>query len=151
MPYELVPLTKAKSQIEMSNDDLVRLSKFGLGRDVIQKIYTMLDDDGDFVFRLISSSLKPPKEDQAPTRPSAVLHNLDRVKWVKSWPREQQPKWLRKWSARTCAIIAKVGKLEVLQWARANGCPWDEYNTCSAAERRGHLEVLQWVANGCPS
>ena len=59
MPYELVPLTKAKSQIEMSNDDLVRLSKFGLGRDVIQKIYTMLDDDGDFVFRLISSSLKP--------------------------------------------------------------------------------------------
>ena len=38
----------------------------------------------------------------------------------------------------------------MLQWARANGCPWDEW-TCEGAAKGGHLEVLQWVrANGCP-
>jgi hypothetical protein len=42
------------------------------------------------------------------------------------------------------------GHLEVLQWARANGCPWNEFTT-SAALYGGHLEVLQWArANGCP-
>ena len=38
----------------------------------------------------------------------------------------------------------------VLQWARANSCPWDE-NTCSCAAGHGQLEVLQWTrANSCP-
>jgi hypothetical protein len=42
------------------------------------------------------------------------------------------------------------GYLEVLQWARANGCPWDG-DTCTIAAERGHLEVLRWArANGCP-
>ena len=38
----------------------------------------------------------------------------------------------------------------MLQWARANGCPWDEW-TCTYAANGGHLEVLQWLrANRCP-
>ena len=38
----------------------------------------------------------------------------------------------------------------MLQWARANGCPWDSY-TCHCAAENGHLEVLQWAhSNGCP-
>ena len=38
----------------------------------------------------------------------------------------------------------------MLQWARANGCPWDEY-TCTNAAQGGHLEMPQWArANGCP-
>jgi hypothetical protein len=42
------------------------------------------------------------------------------------------------------------GHLEVLQWARQNGCEWDKW-TCSYAAGRGHLEVLQWAhQNGCP-
>jgi hypothetical protein len=37
----------------------------------------------------------------------------------------------------------------MLQWARASGCPWNEY-TCMYAALGGHLEVLQWAhANGC--
>ena len=40
--------------------------------------------------------------------------------------------------------------MEMLKYARAHGCPWDE-GTCAAAARGGHLEVLQWArANGCP-
>ena len=47
------------------------------------------------------------------------------------------------------AYAAEDGRLEVLQWARANGCPWDKW-TCERAAEGGHLEVLQWArANGC--
>jgi len=54
------------------------------------------------------------------------------------------------WDERTCACAARNGHLEVLQWSRANGCPWD-WRTCDDAARNGHLEVLQWArANGCP-
>jgi hypothetical protein len=45
--------------------------------------------------------------------------------------------------------MAAIGWLRVLQWARANGCPWDEA-TCASAAEGGHLEVLQWArSNGC--
>jgi hypothetical protein len=38
----------------------------------------------------------------------------------------------------------------VLQWLRANGCPWDA-RTCTRAEAGGHTELLRWSrANGCP-
>ena len=51
--------------------------------------------------------------------------------------------------ARVC-FAAHGGHLEVLQWARANGCPWDE-TTCEAAVARGHLDVVQWAKeNDCP-
>jgi hypothetical protein len=36
-----------------------------------------------------------------------------------------------------------------LKLLRAGGCPWDE-GTCWAAAEGGHLEVLKWArANGC--
>ena len=44
---------------------------------------------------------------------------------------------------------ALCGHLEVLKWARANGCPWHE-EACTAAAEGGHVEVLKWLcANGC--
>ena len=50
----------------------------------------------------------------------------------------------------TCANAAEDGQLAVLQWARANGCPWNE-DTCAFAARGGQLVVLEWArANGCP-
>ena len=62
--------------------------------------------------------------------------------------------WLRAndcpWDEKTCSQAACVGHLEVLQWARANGCPWVA-RTCRGAAGGGHLETLQWLrANGCP-
>ena len=46
--------------------------------------------------------------------------------------------------------VRRGGHLEVLKWARANGCPWDE-GTCAYAAEGGHLEVLKWAReNGCP-
>jgi hypothetical protein len=54
------------------------------------------------------------------------------------------------WDEETCAMAALGGQLEALQWARANDCPWNAV-TCAAAALGGHLEVLQWAhANDCP-
>ncbi|KAL6059777.1 Ankyrin repeat domain containing protein [Balamuthia mandrillaris] len=54
------------------------------------------------------------------------------------------------WDESTCNAAAETGQLKVLQWARENGAPWDE-TTCTNAAAGGHLEVLQWArANGCP-
>ena len=40
--------------------------------------------------------------------------------------------------------------MHILQWARAQGCPWDE-RTCEAAAEAGFFEILQWAQNnGCP-
>ena len=54
------------------------------------------------------------------------------------------------WDETTCAMAASGGHLYILQWARANGCPWNE-STCWYAAEGGHLEVLQWArTNGYP-
>jgi len=54
------------------------------------------------------------------------------------------------WVARTCAIAARGGRLDVLQYARANYCPWDEW-TCACAAKGWHLEVLKWAwEHHCP-
>jgi len=36
-----------------------------------------------------------------------------------------------------------VASVEMLAWAKANGCPWTE-RTCNSIARGGHLAVLQW-------
>ncbi|HEV7735865.1 MAG TPA: hypothetical protein VGO47_00590, partial [Chlamydiales bacterium] len=57
---------------------------------------------------------------------------------------------MAKLGPKICAEAAREGRLEILQWARANGCPWDE-STCANAARNGYLEILQWArANSCP-
>ena len=49
---------------------------------------------------------------------------------------------------RTCTSAALEGNLEVLKWAREQGCPWDEA-TCAA--KGGHFAVLKWAREqGCP-
>jgi len=53
------------------------------------------------------------------------------------------------WDEETCSEAAYGGHLEVLQWARAQGCPWDN-QTCQRAADGGHLDVLHWArAKGC--
>ena len=54
------------------------------------------------------------------------------------------------WDEETCAAAAKGGHLEVLKWLREHGCPWNA-STCARAAEGGHMEVLRWArANGCP-
>ena len=54
------------------------------------------------------------------------------------------------WDVWTCEFAAEGGHLEVLKWARENGCPLDE-QTCHYAAGGGHLDILKWArANGAP-
>merc|ERR1711934_692323 len=62
--------------------------------------------------------------------------------------------WLRSegcpWDSRACSCAASGGHLETLKWLRSEGCPWDE-ETCRSAAEHGHLEVLKWLrSEGCP-
>jgi hypothetical protein len=50
----------------------------------------------------------------------------------------------------TCAFAAFAGHLEILQWARANGCPWDK-KTLQYANMNGRTAVADWAKlMGCP-
>ena len=44
------------------------------------------------------------------------------------------------------ANAAEAGHLEILKWARANGCPWDE-KTCEFAASRGYVEAYISLAD----
>lgn len=35
--------------------------------------------------------------------------------------------------------------MEVLKWAKENGCLWDEWTCVEAARRNRQLEVLKWA------
>ncbi len=48
-----------------------------------------------------------------------------------------------------CDAAARAGHLEVVKWARANGCNWGA-QTCAFAAEKGHLKILKWMhENGC--
>lgn len=69
-------------------------------------------------------------------------------------PQAQVLQWLKAngcpYDASACAVAARKGHLEVLQWCRNNGFPWDE-RVCSAAALRGDYEMLTWArSRGCP-
>ena len=54
------------------------------------------------------------------------------------------------WDARMCAHAAWQGRFDLLRWARENEAPWDE-DTCISAFSRGHIHLLLWAhRHGAP-
>jgi hypothetical protein len=54
------------------------------------------------------------------------------------------------WNASTCSNAASNGHTDIIRWARDNGCPWNA-KTCFNAARNNRLKVVRWLhANGCP-
>jgi hypothetical protein len=51
------------------------------------------------------------------------------------------------WNAKTCEAAALNGHLDVLQWARENGCNWNENAFISAAEG-GHIHICKYTYYG---
>ena len=73
---------------------------------------------------------------------ASSIDSVERLTLVRKVTKWCEPKNL-------CNFAARYGHLEVLQWARHNGCPWHDW-TCALAAENGHLEVLQWARlNGC--
>ena len=40
------------------------------------------------------------------------------------------------------------GHIEVVQWVRANGCPWDEKELTTIAAQNGHEAVVRALSRG---
>jgi hypothetical protein len=54
------------------------------------------------------------------------------------------------WDNWTFSAAAKGGDMEIVRYLKDNGCPWNEW-ACSQAARWGHLDVLKFlIDNGCP-
>jgi hypothetical protein len=117
------------------------------------------------VVRFVSTTwmrmVSPPPLRQHPRLDGEVLEQQELGEEEESYSKQVAAKgwlgllqWARAngcpWTKTTCAKAAEGGHLDVLRWARANGCPWD-HSTCAEAAKGGHLEALQWArANGCP-
>ena len=62
--------------------------------------------------------------------------------------------WLRAegcpWNTLTCHYVVETGQVEVLRWARENGCPW-VYSTKIEAEKLGYTDdlgnLVDWRGN----
>ncbi|WZN59355.1 ankyrin repeat protein [Chloropicon roscoffensis] len=54
-----------------------------------------------------------------------------------------------RWGEDAVEQAAKGGHLEVVQWLRQNGCPWNS-TTCYLAAKGGHLDVLKWLRDQDP-
>ena len=54
------------------------------------------------------------------------------------------------WNAPTCAMASLYGHMDILMWAKSQECPWDE-RTCILAALTGNLAILQWArSQNCP-
>ena len=45
----------------------------------------------------------------------------------------------------TCWYATRFGHLEVLKWARREGCPWNCVECRGLAERFGHARMVRWI------
>ena len=74
---------------------------------------------------------------------SAALHGqLDVLKWLREPGIYHFPRC--DWDKITWRDACQAGRINILKWARKNGCPVDDYGCCHAA-RCGQLETLKWL------
>ena len=76
---------------------------------------------------------------------AAFCGQLETLWWLRSL--DPPCPWIKEYM---CWYAAKAGNLAMLQWMRAQGCPWDESTTYAAAQK-GNIEILRWArSQGCP-
>jgi hypothetical protein len=76
---------------------------------------------------------------------AARAGNFDMLKWLKA------NDFLFNHERITEAAVSTIGNsLEILQYLRSFNCPWSD-NVCVEAVKYGRMDILLWaVANGCP-
>lgn len=83
---------------------------------------------------------------------SSIVSNMNRFLWVFN-QKDRRPRWLdpsQKNSSDTCALLAKLGAIDALKFLQKKNYSWD-HRICSFAASGGHLELLQWArTKGCP-
>jgi len=106
-------------------------------RDVRKLIWSYLDGNDFEVVKCAQNSKRVPVLDM---KECIRKGHLDLLVYASRWNIIPD---------QICQLSAYHGHLEMLQWARANGCRWDAW-TCIYASQNNHLEVLKWAReNGC--
>jgi len=70
---------------------------------------------------------------------------LDLVKWLHA----HRYAW-EETSTRYCYMAARNGHLEILQWLRAQGCPWNVNEIYNVADKNQEWLILHWVVTQYP-
>ena len=101
-------------------------------------------NDVKFFYNVNSESRAAIKRSGVQLRNAFEIEDFDTTSTI-SWALEK----CSEKKERFCTEMAEKGNLELLQFLRAKGCPWDE-DTCSSAAYNGHLECLKYAhENGC--
>ena len=69
--------------------------------------------------------------------PRALACSIGRLRWACGLPEKARPRWLARWNAKTCAVLAEYGGLAALQWARAAGCECSDWYDAQLSSRYG--------------
>jgi hypothetical protein len=155
--------------------DGLAVSPFGeLNTSTLELVLANVDQDDalcaalvcrDFRLVLFSQPRVPGAGDPHPgartlTRVAAVAASPARLHWARRLDEDALgalgagpagPGWLLGWDTTTCRMLADVGALRGLQWARAQRppCAWDA-DTCMRAAQGGHLACLRYAHDeGC--
>ena len=102
-------------------------------------------NDVKFFYDVNSESRRAIQRSDAQLRDAFEIGDFDTTSTI-SWALEK----CSEEKERFCWRMALNGNLELLQFLRVKGCPWDEW-TCAYAAQNGHLECLRYAReNGCP-
>ena len=113
----------------------IEASILSLPDDALQKLALAVDEDDLFAFAMTCQPFRDAARICSPsgtrTACAAMCTSTERLAWAR---------WMGcRWDYRTCADAAAGGHLEVLQWAREQGCPCDghgeDFNEDSVEDR----------------
>lgn len=143
----LFPSPSTCHQAPITYDDP---SSIGQGRpaisnvDILRLLVQFVDEDQFFFFAPVSRAWRTAWEPR-PTVTSWVTSDSS-----VSQLRESFECGLPRDNVHLCTAIVRLGNLELLQHARAAGCPWDPATCISLAGSTGNLGIVDWAwQNGC--
>ena len=99
----------------------IEASILSLPDDALQKLALAVDEDDLFAFAMTCQPFRDAARICSPsgtrTACAAMCTSTERLAWAR---------WMGcRWNYGTCADAAAGGHLEVLRWAREQGCPCD--------------------------
>ena len=133
----------------------------GLPPELLEKVARAVPAGDRLWFRLVCRSWAaagagaPPTAGEEPLPPGKVTRtrgpdaaaSVARAEMVRSWTLDGPVR--EKFFECLCEYAASGGHLSVLEWARREGYPWNEW-TCRLAAESGHLHVLRWARAQVP-
>jgi hypothetical protein len=114
--------------------------------DLLPYIFGWLDPSSRALAAGVCKKWREAMQQGRSARRTLILAELVYVKTTLVWAIQNLNKddfWQLR--GKLCAIAAKEGALETLQWARENGCPWDRAECMSLAQNAKNKTMAAWI------